>query len=163
ASRAARRRAPFLAHNLPDGRTGALGRRTASRGYGDTPAAGRRRLSRALLALTLTWLGCGLAPASAPPTPTPTAAPPTATAAPAAGAATAGGPQLACRGARLAVGAPDIQGLSLTCTVTGADSLETSFEAVATLVGSTGERTAISPLCSGPVRGGRGQCSGTAV
>src|SRR5262245_43200480 len=120
----------------------------------------RRRLIGALLALTLLVPGCGPPPA-APVSETV----PTLTSAPAPSATTggAGGPSLECHGKRLVLGAAHVNGAALTCTVAGAGAGETSFEVVATLRGAEEDAVQENPLCSGPLRGGTGRCSGTAM
>jgi len=133
-------------------------------GYADVCGERGRRLHLVLFALLLLATACGQAPAAPPSetvrtppsTPTP-AVPPTATAG---GAAE---PSLECHGKRLVLGAADVNGASLTCTVVGAGAAETSFELVATLRGAEEDAVQQNLLCSGPLRGGAGRCSGTAM
>lgn len=70
---------------------------------------------------------------------------------------------LACTGRPLPLAAPGLDGLAVTCGVTGAGSADTSFRLVAALTAQSGETRTVDPLCEGKLQEGAGTCRGNVI
>jgi hypothetical protein len=71
------------------------------------------------------------------------------------------GAALECRGTGLKIGAAEVSGARFVCQVSGAPSSDSSFSVQA--LGIADQTNTAVPICTGPLAGGAGTCTGAFI